>query len=99
MYEGTADLSTSDRHKILGSKQRRVTLKALSERSEPVDLMDLAAAIAAGESDGDVASEATVEKVAIELHHTHLPMMAEFGLIDYDPGANRVEPHPRRPDS
>jgi hypothetical protein len=64
-----------------------------------VDLENLAAAIARHETDGDVIDEKAIEQVAITLHHTHLPMMGELGVIDYDPDSTIVESCPRRPDS
>ena len=98
-FAGTADLSTSDHHKVLAGERRRVALDVLSDRSTPVDLEDLAVAIARRETDADVVDEETVEQVAITLHHTHLPMMGELGVIDYDPDSTVVESCPGRPDS
>lgn len=31
-----------------------------------------------------VATEESVERVAVSLHHNHLPKLAEFGVVDYD---------------
>jgi|AntRauMinimDraft_3_1070383.scaffolds.fasta_scaffold00635_5 hypothetical protein len=98
-FAGTADLSTSDRHKVLAAERRRVALDVLSDRSTPVDLEDLAVAIARRETDADVVDEEIVEQVAITLHHTHLPKMGELGVINYDPDSTVVESCPRRPDS
>lgn len=98
-YAGTGDLPTSDRHKVLASERRRVALDILAERTDPVDLENLASAIAAREADGIEADEETVKRVALTLHHQHLPLMAKFGVIEYDPEATLVEPYPRRPDS
>ena len=90
-YAGTADLPPSDRHKLLATERRRVALDILSERGAPVDLEDLAAAIAAREANRDVADDEAVKQVAISLHHTHLPMLADFGVIDYDPEVTLVD--------
>lgn len=98
-YAGIANLPPSDRHKVLAAERRRVALDILSERVAPVDLEGLATVIAAREAEGDVADEKTVEQVAITLHHTHLPMMADLGVIDYNPEATQVESCPRCPNS
>lgn len=88
---GTPNLSKSDRHKLLAAKHRRVALDILNERSSPVDLQELAAAIARHEANGDAVDEQTIERVAIALHHKHLPLMGEFGVIDYDVATTVVE--------
>ncbi|MFC7132704.1 MULTISPECIES: DUF7344 domain-containing protein [Salinibaculum] len=90
-YAGIEDLPTSDRHKLLAAECRRAVLDILTERAGPVDLEELAVAIAAREAAEDAVNEKTVERVAIGLHHNHLPLMAEFGVIDYDPEATLVE--------
>jgi len=95
-YAGTANLPTSDRHRLLAKRRRRVALEVLADRTAPVDLDSLATAVAAREGDGT--DEATVKRVGICLHHNHLPMLAEFGVIDYDPASARVESCPRRPE-
>lgn len=92
----TVDLSTSDRHRVLAERDRRVVLDVLADRTAPVGLGELAAAVAARESGGERADEETIELVGIRLHHNHLPMMADLGIIDYDPAATLVESCPRR---
>jgi hypothetical protein len=96
-YAGTAGLSTSDRHRVLAARHRRRVLDALAERTTPVDLETLAAAVAAREEGG--ADEETVAQVSISLHHTHLPLMADVGVVDYDPDATLVESLSRCPGS
>lgn len=96
---GTAELTESERHRLLTVKRRRVALDILAGWTPAVDLADLAAAVAAREAGVDSADGETVERVTIDLHHAHLPMMDTFGIIDYDPDANRVESCPSRSDS
>jgi hypothetical protein len=95
---GIADLPTSDRHKLLAAERRRTTLDVLTRQVGPVDLENLAAAVTARETAGAATDAEAVERVAISLHHAHLPMMSAFGVIDYDPEATRVESCPRRSD-
>lgn len=69
-------------------ERRRLTLEVLANRVGPIGLEELAAAVAdrAG-FDGSAA----VERVALELHHDHLPRLADRGVLDYDPDRRRVE--------
>ena len=87
----------SDRHRLLASERRRLALAVLAERTPPVELDDLAVAVARLESDVDEPSEGTVARVSITLHHCHLPMLADRGVIDYDPASNRVEAYEVHP--
>jgi len=70
--------------------RRRSTLAALAELSVPVDLDDLAAAIVKRELDRAAHDEATIDQIATELHHIHLPKMDRLGVIDYEPDTKRV---------
>lgn len=103
----TDDLTEADRCRLLSSARRRTALDVLVGRTAPVDLDDLAREIATRERDGDVTSgkgdvgergngvdARTVERVAVSLHHVHLPKMADLGVVDYDSAANRVESCP-----
>lgn len=93
-YEGTEQLTESEYHKLLASGRRRTTLDVLSTSAAPVELTDLATSVTAREAGGDGTNEKAVERVAIGLHHAHLPMMNALGVIDYDPDASRVESCP-----
>lgn len=84
-------LTESKYHELLAADRRRTTLDVLTSLTAPIDLMDLADRVAARELDLGCVDEATVERVAISLHHTHLPKMADLGVIDYDPDSSRVE--------
>ncbi|AGN01947.1 hypothetical protein L593_10010 [Salinarchaeum sp. Harcht-Bsk1] len=94
-----ADLPPDDRHRLLAAERRRVALEVLTDWTEPVDLESLAAAVATREGDDVGADGTNVEHVAITLHHAHLPMMADFGVIRYDSEATRVEACPREHES
>lgn len=87
---GGIELSESDRHRLLASERRRVVLDVLANRSPPVDLEDLAGAVAAREADeGRDGSDAG--RVAIMLHHRHLPILTEIGVLEYEPSSRRIE--------
>jgi len=86
---GTVELNESERHQLLASERRRTTLEVLSQRITPVDLEELATAVAGRET--SVASEQHRERIRISLHHKHLPKMADMGVVDYDAEAGRVK--------
>ncbi|QLG29061.1 hypothetical protein HUG10_16660 [Halorarum halophilum] len=93
---GTDDLTESDRHRLLAAEHRRIALDILEGRTAPVELEELAVGVVGRENGPRAADVETVERVAIMLHHVHLPKMAEFGVVDYDPDTNRVESCPAR---
>ena len=93
-YAGTTALNPSERHRILAAERRRLALDYLADRTGPVDLDELSAAIAAREGDEDSADDDTVEHVAVSLHHVHLLKMAAIGVIDYEPASSVVESCP-----
>ena len=93
-YTGTNAPSPSERHRILAAERRRLALDYLADRTGPVDIEELAAAIAARETDENSPDDDTVRQVAISLHHVHLPKMAAIGVIDYEPASSVVESCP-----
>lgn len=86
----TSDISESDRYRLLSDERRRVTLDVLANRSTPIDLWDVAFDVASREQDVADPDERTVERVAVSLHHHHLPKMTDFGVIEYDTTSNRI---------
>lgn len=91
-HPSVAGLSETDRHRLLAAERRRLALTVLAERPPSVDLAELAAEVAAREPGIDATDAEAVEHVAITLHHTHLPTLAEKGVIDYDLRTQRIEP-------
>lgn len=84
-------MTESDRHRLLSAERREVALDVLVKRPTPVALEDLAEAVARCESGVEVPPWDLLERVAITLHHNHLPMMTAAGAIKYDPTSRRVE--------
>ncbi|NIB98365.1 hypothetical protein [Halobacterium sp. R2-5] len=89
----TDDLTDTERHRLLQSERRRVAVDVLAERSAPVELSALATAIAAREDGRDPGDEAAVERIELTLHHSHLPKLASFDVVDYDPDTGLVTRH------
>lgn len=88
--EPACELSESDRHRLLASERRRVALEVLEERTTLVALGDLAEAVADRETATGAPDDETVRCVALSLHHHHLPMMADLGVVDYDHESRHV---------
>ncbi|WP_436925993.1 DUF7344 domain-containing protein [Halosimplex amylolyticum] len=86
-----AGLNTEARYDLLADGRRRLALAELAERSAPVALEDLATAVAARETEAPSPSVDVVERVAVSLHHAHLPRAADLGVVDYDPETKQIE--------
>lgn len=74
---------------MLAVERRKTTLNIVAESTDIVELNDLAMMVAERETD-----EVDPERIAVTLHHIHLPKMADAGVINYDPDTTRVEPRP-----
>ena len=85
----TAEITASEYYGLLADDQRRAVIDVLADRQLPVELSDLASAVAAREAPPEGADP--VDRVTILLHHTHLPKLAGSGVLTYDPDAHRVE--------
>ncbi len=89
------ELTESDRHELLAAERRRLTLDILEGKTASIELASLATGIAARERGLDAADEDVVKRVTVSLHHTHLPIMVDAGVLDYDPEAKRIDPSGR----
>lgn len=77
-------------HRLLSSERRRTVLDVLAEQPMPVGLEAVAAAVAEREADADAPVEDAIDRVAVTLHHNHLPRMADAGVLEYEPSARSV---------
>ena len=70
----------------LTSRRRRTILYYLTTCTHPVPFEELVDTVALQESEshvGDIPAE-VYEEVAVDLHHTQLPKLAKWGIIDYN---------------
>lgn len=86
-----SELPTSTAFELVSHEHRRVAVEVLSDRSEPVTLEELATET--GSRDGSVSVDEH-DVLRMELHHCHLPKLADAGLVRYDRETNRVTPLP-----
>lgn len=77
---------------ILSNSRRRYVLYYLNQESGPIKLTDLAEHVAAWENETDVDSLGKKEskRVYVSLYQTHIPKLAEAGLVEYDKEEGRV---------
>jgi hypothetical protein len=79
-------LEPSEQSRVLASDRRRVVLAVLAERSLPLGLEALADLVADREGE----SETDLRSVRIALHHVHLPLLSDVGVVSYDPETKRL---------
>lgn len=82
---GIEGVSVSDQHRLLANERRRLLLEVLETRETATSLDSVAEDIATREGD-----ESSTSRVALSLHHVHLPMLSQTGIIDYDPDAHEI---------
>lgn len=77
---------------ILSSPRRRYVLHYLRRERSPIELTDLAEEVAAWENDTTVESLSSQDRkrVYVSLYQTHIPKLAEAGLIQYDSDSGDV---------
>lgn len=79
MHSETQTASTETLLRAVADPERRAALRHLQATdSHGVDVDDLAKAVA---SPGQPTDD---EKIAIELYHTHLPVLADAEVIEFD---------------
>lgn len=77
---------------LLQHPRRALLVECLLEYDEAVSLPDLADEVAVRELDAELtAIEAEVVRdIYLSLYHTHVPKLAEAGIIEYDQSADLV---------
>ncbi|WP_458206899.1 DUF7344 domain-containing protein [Haladaptatus sp. NG-SE-30] len=87
-----SDVSVEMLFDVLGNPRRRHVLSYIDKRSTSVSVDELAQHVVEQESDTtvDEVPPDVVERITILLYHVHLPMMADVGLVAYDPDSGTV---------
>jgi hypothetical protein len=83
---------------LLGNDRRLRVVHSLVESDEPTTTRALATRIAEAEAareGSDATADDLYKSVYVSLQQTHLPKLADHGIVDYDPDANAVRPGPR----
>lgn len=92
MNLGEQSLSKDAIFEILSNSRRRYVLYYLDQEPESIELTALAEHVAAWENETDVDSlgKKETKRVYVSLYQTHIPKLAEAGLIEYDKEAGTV---------
>lgn len=92
MDQNNTELTRDRIFDILSSPRRRYVLYFLRTEPNPIQLTDLAEHVAAWENDTTVEELSTQQRkrVYVSLYQTHLPKLAEAGLVNYDEDSGDV---------
>lgn len=102
-------ISLDDIFDILASQRRRYVLHCLQEYEKPMALADLADEIAVAEYGTDIVDipAEEVKYVYTSLYHTHIPKLADAGVVEYSQerdtvalaeNAELLQPHMESPE-
>lgn len=91
-YVSAAGVPPREHAALLAVERRRLALDVLCERTTSLELGELAAEIAAREAGFDAPPAEAPVDLTIDLHHAHLPKLAEAGVLEYDPDTREVKP-------
>lgn len=89
-YRALADLTETERHRLLTAPDRRILLKTLSTQSAPVQLETVARELVKSKTESET-TETSITKTKAKLHHTHLPLMDDLKILSYDPETNWID--------
>lgn len=78
---------------VLKNRRRRYTLHYLKQKNGPVELSELAEQVAAWENDKEVSGLTANERKSVytSLYQTHLPKLADAGIVDYNRNRGIIE--------
>lgn len=87
--EGALD----EMYRSLVNERRRILLCVLARTTGQTSVATLAEAVARREqpAESDQSEREPQERVRISLYHNHLPTLAQWGLIEFDPESMIVE--------
>ncbi|MFC6826261.1 DUF7344 domain-containing protein [Halopelagius fulvigenes] len=86
-----AGLTEDEYYRLLSDERRRIVLQTLTELELPLTVGELAEEVAERETGiGADASVPATQGVETDLHHVHLPLLDDHGIVEYDWQANRI---------
>jgi DNA-binding transcriptional ArsR family regulator len=86
------ELPETDIHDVLRNDRRRMVIELLGDSEEPVTARELSEAIAARETGEEPPPRDVRQSVYISLQQTHLPKLADLGIVEYDEQTKEVRP-------
>ena len=87
-----AALSIDEELQLLSHDRRRRAIEYVEAAPGPVDIDELAAHVAAetAEKTEEELTEDEKRRMLIELHHNHLPKLADHGILTYDQASGTI---------
>lgn len=89
--DGTDSLSQDRVFDILSNPRRRFVLHYLSRHQDPVPLRELADEVARWETGEQTLNPQQRKRVYVSLYQTHIPRLADAGMIEYDSDSGLVQ--------
>lgn len=74
---------------VISSSRRRQVIDIVHERRS-IELTDLVDSVAASESGGETVSPTERNRVYTSLYQTHVPELAKYAVIEYDPDQQQI---------
>lgn len=92
--------SEDDLFEVLSNERRRHAVRVLSGSEGPVEMADLAEAVAVREYgiDADELETQQRRRVYTALRQSHVPKLAEKDVVEFDPDEREVRPDDRLPE-
>lgn len=86
-------LTQAELFDVFSNARRRRAVRYLQSQNGSCDLAPLVERVAAWENDvdPDEVTRAQRRRVYISLYQTHLPMLEEHGIVEWDPEGHRIE--------
>jgi hypothetical protein len=87
------ELTQAELFDVFSNARRRRTVQYLKRRGGTCDLAPLVEQVAAWENDidPDAVTRTQRRRVYISLYQTHLPMLEDHGIVDWDPDGHEIE--------
>lgn len=89
--DGRDTLSQNRVFDLLSNARRRFVLHYLSQHDGPVELRELADEVARWETGSESLTRKQRKRVYVSLYQTHIPRLADSGVIEYDADTGLVE--------
>ena len=89
----SSEFTQAELFDIFSNSRRRRTVQFLKRQNGSCDLAPLVEQVAAWENDTEPenVTRAQRRRVYISLYQTHLPMLEDHGIVDWDPEAHAIE--------
>lgn len=93
-HSGESVLPLNTVFTVLSNQRRRAILSHLTKCTYPVPFEELVESVATQETESNSieTSDEVYERVAMDLHHTQLPKLMDWGVIDYEDDQELIRP-------